>query len=483
MSTVTIIHGVATGQTSAREVVDAAIARIEATDGSVNAFTEKTVKRARAEAGAIDARRARGEVLPPLAGLPYAVKNLFDIEGVKTLAGSKINRDLPAAHADAVLVQRLRDAGAVLVGALNMDEYAYGFTTENTHYGPTRNPHDLTRMSGGSSGGSGAAVAAGQVPLTLGSDTNGSIRVPSSLCGVWGLKPTFGRLSRRGSYPFVHSIDHLGPLADSVEGLALSYDAMQGADALDPGCHALHVQPAASSLAQGVRGLRIGVLNGYFHDNATPAARAVATLAAKALGAQDEVAWPDPGLSRAAAFIITASEGGSLHLKDLRTRPEDFEPLSVDRFISGVLQPADWYLKAQRFRRVYRDKVNALFEHWDVLITPATPVSSPVIGSDWLEINGVQHPSRPAMGLLTQPISFAGCPVVAAPMWPEGTGGMPIGVQLIAAPWREDLALRAAMVLQQAGVATLRSCHAGLDPASTPRTPGPAAVDCGSSPQ
>jgi AtzE family amidohydrolase len=454
--TVTIIRSVATGQASAREMAEEALARIEASDERVNAFTEKTVARARAEADAVDARRARGEVLPPLAGLPYAVKNLFDIEGLTTLAGSTINRDLAPAAADAVLVERLRAAGAVLVGALNMDEYAYGFTTENTHYGPTRNPHDLTRMSGGSSGGSGAAVASGQVPLTLGSDTNGSIRVPSSLCGVWGLKPTFGRLSRRGTYPFVHSIDHLGPLADSVEALALSYDAMQGADGLDPGCQALQVQPAAGSLGAGVQGLRIGILGGYFHDNATPAARAVAELAARTLGAGDEVEWPDPGLARAAAFIITASEGGSLHLDDLRTRPHDFEPLSVDRFTAGALQPADWYLKAQRYRRVYRDKVNALFQHWDLLVTPATPVSSPVIGTDWLEINGVKHPSRPAMGLLTQPISFAGCPVVAAPMWPEGTGGMPIGVQLIAAPWREDLALRAAHVLQAAGVAHLQ---------------------------
>lgn len=456
MKTAALLEAIRRGDVSAREACEVALARIEATDERVNAFTERTFARALAEADAVDTLRARGEPLPALAGLPYAVKNLFDIEGVTTLAGSRINRELPPAKADAVLVQRLKAAGAVLVGGLNMDEYAYGFTTENTHYGPTRNPHDLTRMSGGSSGGSGAAVAAGQVPLTLGSDTNGSIRVPSSLCGVWGLKPTFGRLSRRGSYPFVHSIDHLGPLGDSVEALALSYDAVQGPDALDPGCHALRVQPAVPSLLQGVKGLRIGLLGGYFHENATPAARGVAEQAAKALGALAIVEWPDAALGRAAAFLITASEGGSLHLDDLRKRPQDFEPLSVDRFVSGVLQPADWYLKAQRFRRIYRDRVNALFEDWDVLVAPATPVSSPVIGTDWLEINGVKHPSRPAMGLLTQPVSFAGCPVVAAPMWPDGTGGMPIGVQLIAAPWKEALALRAAMVLQQEGVAHLK---------------------------
>ena len=456
MKTAAILHAVATGQASARELCDAALARIESTESRVNAFTHTTMRRARAEADAVDAKRRRGEVLPALAGLPYAVKNLFDVEGVITLAGSKINRGLPPATADAVLVARMKSAGAVLVGTLNMDEYAYGFTTENTHYGPTHNPHDLTRIAGGSSGGSGAAVAALQVPLTLGSDTNGSIRVPASLCGVWGLKPTFGRLSRRGSYPFVHSIDHLGPLGDSVEALALAYDAMQGPDPLDPGCQATHVQPVEGPLASGVRGLRIGILGGWFHDNASPAARSVAALAASTLGATEVVTWPDAALGRAAAFIITASEGGSLHLNDLRTRLVDFEPLSVDRFLAGALQPADWYIKAQRFRRAYRDGVNSLFGKWDLLVAPATPVCAPVIGCEVIDIAGVKHPSRPAMGLLTQPVSFAGCPVVAAPLWPEGTGGLPIGVQLIAAPWRENRCLRAARVLQDAGVACLK---------------------------
>ncbi len=451
-----VVRAIRSGEISAVEALQMAIDHIESTDGQVNAFTGRSFARARTEAAAVDAKRASGETLPLLAGLPYAVKNLFDIAGEVTLAGSTINRSNSPAREDAVLVQRLQAAGAVLVGSLNMDEYAYGFTTENTHYGPCRNPHDRTRIAGGSSGGSGAAVAAGQVPLALGSDTNGSIRVPASLCGVWGLKPTFGRLSRRGTYPFVHSLDHLGPLADSVETLALSYDAMQGADALDPGCHALHVQAVNSVLGTGVQGLRIGVLGGYFSDYATPAARAAVAGAAATLGASDVVEWPDAVLARAAAFIVGASEGGTLHLNDLRTRVTEFEPLSVDRFIAGALQPGAWYVQAQRFRRIYRDKVNALLRDWDVLLAPATPVSAPEIGTEWLDINGTQMPCRPTVGLLTQPISFAGCPVAVAPMWPDGTGGMPIGVQLIAAPWREDLCLRAAAVLQQAGVAHLR---------------------------
>ncbi len=168
----------------------------------------------------------------PLAGVPFAVKNLFDIAGLPTLAGSKIERDAAPARARRAAGAPARSRAARCWSArCNMDEYAYGFTTENSHYGPTHNPHDLTRIAGGSSGGSAAAVAAGQVPLTLGSDTNGSIRVPASLCGVFGLKPTFGRLPRTGSYPFVASLDHLGPFARSVHDLALAYDAMQGPEA------------------------------------------------------------------------------------------------------------------------------------------------------------------------------------------------------------------------------------------------------------
>jgi amidase/aspartyl-tRNA(Asn)/glutamyl-tRNA(Gln) amidotransferase subunit A len=328
---------------------------------------------------------------------------LFDIEGLTTLAGSIVNQGNPPAQQDAFLISRLKAAGAVLLGGLNMDEYAYGFTTENTHHGATHNPHNLSCIAGGSSGGSGAAVAAGMVALTLGSDTNGSIRVPSSLCGIWGLKPTFGRLSRRGTYPFVNSLDHLGPMADSLDLLAASYDALQGPDALDPGCHATHVQPVLGTLGAGLKGLRVGVLSGYFTDMASEDAKSALQQVALALGAVDQVIWPDAAIARAAAFIVTASEGGALHLEALRHRADDFEPLSVDRFLAGALQPAAWYVRAQRFRRVYRDKVNDLFRHWDVLLAPATPVAAQPIGTEWLDLQGQRLPCRAAMGLLTQP--------------------------------------------------------------------------------
>lgn len=448
-----IVRAVRSGEMLAEEALEHSIARIEVCDARVNAFTDGTFERAVREARAVDAMRARGEVLPALAGLPYAVKNLFDIEGLTTRAGSKVRQGEPPAAADAVLVERMRAAGAVLVGALNMDEFAYGFTTENSHYGPSRNPRDLTRTAGGSSGGCGAAVAAGQVPVTLGSDTNGSIRVPASLCGVWGLKPTFGRLSRRGSFPFVASLDHLGPFARSVEDLAATYDAMQGPDPLDPGCRAERVQPALEHIGHPIAGLRIGVLDGYFEEHAGPAAQRAVAIAAEVLHATHRVQWPDAALARAAAFVTSAAEGGALHLPTLRERAADYEPLSVDRFIAGALQPAEWYVRAQRFRRLYRDRVNALFADWDVLLAPATPVQATSLGAESFELNGSALPTRPSMGLLTQPVSFAGCPVVAAPLWPHGMQKLPIGVQVIAAPWREDLALRVARVLEASGAA------------------------------
>ena len=430
--------------------VAASLARIEATDGRVNAFTAVLADRAMARAAAVDA----GQVTGPLAGMPFAVKNLFDVDGLATLAGSKIEREAAPAARDAFLVRQLEAAGAVLVGALNMDEYAYGFTTENTHYGPTRNPHDLTRVSGGSSGGSAAAVAAGQVPLTLGSDTNGSIRVPASLCGVFGLKPTLGRLSRAGSYPFVASLDHLGPFARSVTDLAAAYDAMQGHDPDDPAQQARPIEPTSAQLARGSDGLRIGVLGGWFRTMTLPPALAAVERVATALGAERVVEWPEVDRARAAAFLITNVEGATLHLPRLKTRAQDFEPLSRDRFLAGALLPAVWVQQSQRVRRWFAQQVAKSFEDVDVLIAPTTPCTSPVIGTEWLEINGIRMPARASMGLLTQPVSCIGLPAVSVPLWglDPAAPHLPIGVQIIAAPWREDLCLRVARALEAAGV-------------------------------
>src|SRR4249920_818447 len=278
-----IAAAVADGTISASAVVDAALARVAKDDRVLNAFTAVVAARARARAKAVDAARAAGRPLGPLAGVPFAVKNLFDVEGLPTLAGSKINRDRAPAARDATVIARLEAAGAVLVGALNMGEYAYDFTGENVHDGASRNPHDLSRMTGGSSGGSGGAVAGGLVPLALGSDTNGSIRVPSSFCGIFGLKPTYGRLSRAHTFPFVASLDHVGPLARTTKDLALAYDAMQGHDADDPVCADRRPEITLPALDRGIEGLRIAVADGYFRKGASPEAREATERVAKAL--------------------------------------------------------------------------------------------------------------------------------------------------------------------------------------------------------
>src|SRR5579883_1300934 len=273
-SAIEIAAAVNSGKVSAGEVVREALSRIEKLNPSLNAFTAVTAERALSRAEEFDKTRKENSEQRPLAGVPFAAKNLFDIEGLPTIAGSRINRDAAPAKCDATLIRRLEAAGAILLGALNMGEYAYDFTGENSHDGPSRNPHDPTCMTGGSSGGSGAAVAGGLVPLSLGSDTNGSIRVPASFCGIFGLKPTYGRLPRTGTFPFVSSLDHVGPLARSVADLAAAYDAMQGYDAADPVCANRPAQPARHLLDEGTKDLRIAVAGGYFRRGAFPEALA-----------------------------------------------------------------------------------------------------------------------------------------------------------------------------------------------------------------
>jgi AtzE family amidohydrolase len=423
--------------------VERALAAIKARDPQINAFTALLEKRALKRAQEVDASGITG----PLAGMPFAAKNLFDIKGLKTLAGSKINRDRPPAGTDATLVTRLEHAGAILVGALNMDEYAYGFSTENAHYGPTRNPHDPERVAGGSSGGSAAAVAAGLVPLSLGSDTNGSIRVPASFCGTWGLKPTYGRLSRAGTFPFVASLDHVGPFAANLAHLAASYDAMQGPDPLDPVCRNAPPEPVSGVMAKGLAGLRVARAVGYYEENCEPAVYELTKKKADALGVSKTVEIPAAGLGRAAAFIITASEGGQLHLPNLRKgRVDDFEPLIADRLLANTMIPATWYLQAQRVRRWYYAQVMKLFEGVDVILAPATPRPAQKIGQAMFTIRGKEMLARPNAGLLTQPLSCIGVPVVCMPA--GKVEGLPVGMQIIAAPWREDLCFRVAHALE-----------------------------------
>ena len=451
-TTLEISSAVRARQVTARRVAEISLARIAATHRRLNAFTTVTEARALREADAIDAALAAGRDPGPLAGAPYAVKNLFDLADVVTTAGSKINRDDPPATTDATAVTRLHASGAVCLGALNMGEYAYDFTNENCHDGNVHNPRDLTRSAGGSSGGSAAAVAAGLVSFALGTDTNGSIRVPSSFCGIWGLKPTYGRLPRTGSFPFVDSLDHIGPFARSVGDLAAVYDAMQGPDAGDHACAQRPVETVSTGVGPGLGGLRVAVLGGYFESGGEPPAHAAVSAVAAALGVTRRVELPVPHLARAAAYLITATEAGQFHLGRLRTRAADFEPPIRDRLLAGALTPAVWYLQAQKFRTWWREQVREVFRNVDVLLAPATPLAAPVLGQDTFVFAGREVPLRASIGLFTQPITFAGLPVVAAPV--HSVGPLPVAVQLIGAPWSEGALLRVARVLEQAGACT-----------------------------
>jgi aspartyl-tRNA(Asn)/glutamyl-tRNA(Gln) amidotransferase subunit A len=441
-----IAASVRTGEISAKSVVAAALARIGAQNPIFNGFTTILAEKALQDAEVVDQLIATGKDPGPLAGVPFGVKDLFDVAGITTLAGSKINRDRPIATQDATLVTRLKQAGAILVGAQNMDEYAYGFTMENSHYGPSHNPHDRERVTGGSSGGSAVSVASGLVPLALGSDTNGSIRVPSAFCGIFGLKPTYGRLSRAGTYPFVHSLDHLGPFARSVRDIALTFDLLQGPDPADPVCTIRPPQPCLPELAQGIEGLRIAIADDYFARGAKPEALAAVETIAQALGVSQRVTIPEAQRARSAAFIITACEGSNLHLADLKQRPQDFDPGTRDRFLPGALIPNSWYLQAQRFRRWYRDRVRELFTQVDIILAPTVPCAAPRIGQQTWVLDGVEMPVRPNVGLFTQPLSFIGLPIISVPI--QRPGQLPLGVQVIAAPYNEALILRVAAFLE-----------------------------------
>jgi aspartyl-tRNA(Asn)/glutamyl-tRNA(Gln) amidotransferase subunit A len=299
-------------------------------------------------------------------------------------------------------------------------------------------------------------TAAGIAPVSLGSDTNGSIRVPASLCGVFSLKPTYGRLARGGTFPFVDSLDHLGPFARTAADLALAYDVLQGPSFRDHACRKGPVQPALPELVKGVGGLRVGHLRGWFDrmpDETALAAMDWLSAGLSASGAEIDDLELDAAIpGRAAAFLIINAESAAFHLPTLNERPEDYDPDTRDRFLAGALIPAAWLQKAHRVRKWWLEKALEAFRGHDLLIAPATPCSAPEIGRKVLEIDGSPQPLRSWLGLLAQPFSAIGLPVVTIPVFAPAT--LPIGLQLIARPWREDIALRTAAAMEREGVAT-----------------------------
>lgn len=422
----------AAGERRATKSVEASLSRLEALNPEINAFTAVTSTRAQRQATAFDDAQ---DAELPLLGMTFGAKNLFDIEGEVTAAGSVINLDRPPARRDATAVRLLTKAGAVLVGMTNMDEYAYGFTTENHHYGAVRNPNDPARTSGGSSGGSAAAVAAGIVPVALGTDTNGSIRVPAACCGVFGLKPTFGRVSTEGAFPFIDSLDHVGPFAANTADLAtVSAVLLRSEPSL---IEAARMRFSRTGRIDG--GLRIGLLSGYFDDFMDEHVRRVVRDFVSGFEHAIHVQLPCVEEIRAAVFILTAREGGDRHRPMLRARYDDFDPKVRDRLAAGLLVSDEGLAKARQVLDWARSKGAGLFAEADILVAPAIPCLPPLLGQDMISLAGQEMPMRSSLGLFTQVLTPMGMPIVSAPL--AGASDLPVGVQILAPYGRDETLL------------------------------------------
>ena len=433
------------GELLAMTLVSESLNRIRFHNGSLNCFTRVLESEALSAAAEIDRQVARGINPGLLAGVPFACKDLFDVKGLSTTAGAK-NRigSEPAAH-DAEVVQKLKNEGAILMGTLNMDEYAYGFVTINAHFGATRNPHDTERLAGGSSGGSASAVSAGLVPFSIGSDTNGSVRVPAGLCGIFGIRPAENAIPMQGVFPLVKNLDTVGPFARSTDDLELVYRVLS---------HPSSLKTTNTSNVRKDLPIRVARLGGWFERNATDEVLdAVLTLMAR-LDAKAVVEIPEAEAARSASIIMTAAQGGALHLDLLSKDPMSYDPAVRDRLLAGTMVPFSLYSQAVQFREYFRKQVAKLFESFDILIAPCTPCVAPLVEDPTVWIDVKKTLARASLGIFTQPLSIAGIPILSVP-WirePANSTQLPIGIQIATWPGREDLLFTFAKRLEQDGL-------------------------------
>jgi aspartyl-tRNA(Asn)/glutamyl-tRNA(Gln) amidotransferase subunit A len=435
-------------------VVRAHLDRIAARDSTLKAFITVSADGALEAARQAEAELMAGRLRGPLHGLPLALKDLFNTAGVRTTGGSKILADSVPAE-DATVVARLKAAGAVVLGKLNMHEFAYGPEGLNAHYGDARNPWDAAqpRIAGGSSSGSGVAVAAGLAPLALGSDTGGSIRIPASLCGITGLKPTYGRASRAGVLPLSWTLDHVGPMTRTAADCALALGPMAGYDPADPTTSVLPVPDYTAALTGDIKGLRVGLLRRFFLEAATPEVRAAVERAATALqglgAVVDEVELPAVGHVAAASFAIVATEALAYHAEWLRTRAADYQPDVGERLRVGVFVSGLHYVRAQQARALVRGEVDAALARRDVLLAPTTPLATTVRGETQTTLGDGPSDVRSALIRLTRPFNFSGHPACSVPCG-FTAAGLPIGMQIVGRPFDEATVLRTADAYQRA---------------------------------
>ena len=474
------------GDVSARELTDHHLSRIEAVEPSVNAYTEVTAERARADADRIDALRASGAELPPLAGVPLAIKDNLCTRGIRTTCSSRMLENFVPPY-ESTVTDRLWGAGAVLLGKTNLDEFAMGSSTETSVFGPSRNPWNTEKVPGGSSGGSAAAVAAGECVGSLGSDTGGSIRQPASFCGVVGLKPTYGRVSRYGLVAFASSLDQVGPFANSVSDAAELLQVIAGEDPRDSTCLKAPVPDYRAALTQPVAGLRVGIVRECFEaEGLHPEVKASVMAAAAQLEALGcdlvDVSCPRFNDGIATYYVIAPSEASanlarydgvkygyraedaaSLAEMTSRSRAEGFGDEVKRRILIGTYALSAgyvdaYYKKAQQVRTLIRRDFDAAFGQVDVLLTPTSPTTAFGFGA---------HAEDPlAMylaDLLTIPANMAGLPAISLPCGFDGAG-LPIGVQLITGVLQEERLLQVAYHYEQAARVMEKRPHASLVP-------------------
>jgi aspartyl-tRNA(Asn)/glutamyl-tRNA(Gln) amidotransferase subunit A len=445
---------IASKQVSPVEVVNAHLARIEALDSRLRSFITVTRERALDAARAAEAAVMAGRPLGRLHGVPLGLKDLYQTKDAPTTAGSTILKD--AMHAeDATVVARLRAAGAIVLGKLNLHEFAFGPEGINEHYGTAWNPWDpkTHRIAGGSSSGSGVAVATGLVPGALGSDTGGSIRIPAALCGITGIKPTYGRVSRAGVFPLAWTMDHVGPMARSAADCALMLGAIAGRDARDVTTSPRPVPDYTSGLTGDIRGLRVGLLRTFFLESAGLVLRQAVERAVKdlaSLGAQvEEVALPLAEPAGAASLAIISAEALAYHETWMKQRPEDYQADVRERLRAGAFVSATQYVQAQRLRTLVRDEVTAVLRRVDVLLSPVTSIVAAAVGQTEVTIEHETHDVRSALTRFTRHFNLSGHPACSVPCG-FTAAGLPIGMQIIGRAFDEATVLRVADAYQRA---------------------------------
>lgn len=458
------------GEVSAREATEAYLARMEETDYLINAYITKTPERALKQADQIDRMRKNKEALPPLAGVPYALKDLICTNGIRTTAASKMLKDFVPPY-DATVFKKLNANGAVLLGKANMDEFAMGSGNENSFFGPTHNPHDLERVTGGSSGGSAGAVAAKEAAFALGTDTGGSIRQPASLCGVVGMRPTYGTVSRFGVIAFASSLDQVGPLTRDVTDCALVMNAICGRDPMDATSMDIPYPDYTTALNRDVKGMRFGLPKEYFTSAINPEVRRAVMAAAKryeSMGATiEEISLPSMEYDLAAHYIVSSAEAASNlarydgvefgyraeNVKNplelyMRSRSEGFGDEVKMRILLGTYMLSSgyydaYYKKAQKARTLLKREFDAVYEHCDLLLTPVCPTTAWKIGRQV-----ATHDEIYAADVCTVSINAAGLCGMSVPCGAD-EAGLPIGMQLIGPALSEKTLLRAAHAYEQ----------------------------------